>query len=92
MRRQKRGIAKTIDLRKVVILQRNNYRQSIRCGRMLLNEGTGNGEPGTENRSLGVYSGNPHEKSKWLTKPSQESEFNYDIKAKFFRLSFQYCL
>ena len=23
-----------------------------------------------------VYSGNPHEKSKWLTKPSKESELN----------------
>ena len=28
-----------------------------------------------------VYSGNPHEKSKWLTKPSKEGEFNCDMKA-----------
>ena len=37
-----------------------------------------NGEPGT-----GVWervcSGNSHEKSKWLTKPSKESEFNCDM-------------
>ena len=34
-----------------------------------------------------VYSGNPHEKSKWLTKPSEESEVHCDMKAKFFRLA-----
>ena len=34
-----------------------------------------------------LYSGNPHEKSKWLTKPMEESEFNCDMKAKFFRLA-----
>ena len=48
--------------------------------------GTGNGEPGTGVWER-VYRGNPHENSKWLTKPGKESEFNCDMEAKFFRLA-----
>ena len=51
---------------------------------------TGNGKPGP-----GVWervdSGNPHEKSKWLTKPSKQSEFNCLLSLDY-SLSFQYCL
>ena len=32
-----------------------------------------------------IFRGNPHEKSKWLSKPNKESELNCDMKAKFFR-------
>ena len=45
-----------------------------------------NGERGTRVWER-VYSGNPHENSKRLRKPSKESEFNCDMKAKFFRLA-----
>ena len=47
-----------------------------------------NRERGTGNRSAWerIYRGNPQEKSKWLTKPSKEIEFNCDMKARFLRL------
>ena len=49
---------------------------------------TGNEERGTGTGVWErVYSGNPREKSKWLTKRSKESEFNSVTKAKFFRLA-----
>ena len=61
--------------------------------------GTGREEQGTRNEEPRagvwerVYSGNPHEKSKWLTKPSKaESEFNCDMKAKFFRLASRFAV
>ena len=53
---------------------------------MLLKVEMRNGEPGTGVWER-VYSGNPTENSKWLTKPSKESEFNCDMKAKLFRLA-----
>ena len=39
----------------------------VKQHRMLLKEGTGNGERGTGNRER-VYSGNLHKNSKWQTK------------------------
>ena len=47
---------------------------------------SGNGAPGTGVWER-LYSGNSHEKLKWLTKPSKESEFACEMKAKFFRLA-----
>ena len=44
-----------------------------------------NGEKPETGVSERIFSGNSHEKSKWLSKPSKESELNCDMKAKCFR-------
>ena len=71
---------------------RNGERETEKDERRTMNgeQGTGNLKPGT-----GVWervdSGNPHEKSKWLTKPSKQSEFNCLLSLDY-SLSFQYFL
>lgn len=54
--------------------------------RMLLKVGTGPRELGTAAWER-VYSRNPHEKSKWVKKTSNESESTFEMKAKFFRVA-----